>query len=236
MALNIAGFRSGQSPSLPVLGYILLGLYLSIFVEAAIFLRPFQVANEYSACQRITETGWCLLLGLVLIFRREVGGDIALFEIRILPFLSYVALLFAVVYVVVPTIAWTAAGRMNDADLAQSINVRTNAQHQTRAIDSRIASATSLAELNQTPGLMSLLPAGADRSDLAAVKKALTEGAAARDSQVINQNMAELKSRQFIRGTQTNRLIAQCALIFFGCLWIWWRTKSLKFDVDLELA
>jgi hypothetical protein len=234
MALNIAGFRSGQPPSFPTLGYILLGLYLTFFIEAAMFLRPFQVANEYSACQRITETGWCLLLGLVLIFRREVGGDISLFEIRILPFLSYLALLFAVVYVVVPTIAWTASGRINDADIAQSINVRENAQRQTRAIDSRIASATSLAELNQ--GLMSLLPAGTDRSDLAAVKKALTGVAAARESQVINQNAAELKSRQFIRVTQTNRLIVQCALILIGCLWIWWRTKSLKFDVDLELA
>ncbi|HEX4232368.1 MAG TPA: hypothetical protein VHZ07_27115 [Bryobacteraceae bacterium] len=236
MALNIAGFRSGQPPSLPVLGYILFGLYLAFFIEAAMFLRPFQVTNEYSACQRITETGWCLLLGLVLIFRREVGGDISLFEIRILPLLSNLALLFAVVYVVVPTIAWTAAGRINDADIAQSINARENAQRQTRAIDSRVASATGLGELNQTPGLMSLLPAGTNRNDLAAVKSALTAAASTRESQIVNQNLAELKSRQFIRTTQTNRLIAQCGLILIGCLWIWWRTKSLKFDVDLELA
>jgi hypothetical protein len=172
----------------------------------------------------------------VLIFRREVGGDISVFEIRILPFLSYLALLFAVVYVVVPTIAWTAAGRINEADLAQSINARDNAQRQARAIDSRIALATSVAQLSQVPGLLSLLPAGTDRNDLAAVKKALTGAAGVRESQVINQNLAELKSRQFIRATQTERLIAQCVLIFFGCLWIWWRTKSLKFDVDLELA
>jgi hypothetical protein len=236
MALNIAGFRGGQPPSLPVLGYIFLGLYLAFFAEAALFLRPFQVSNEYSACQRITETGWFLLLALVLIFRREVSGDIALFEIRILPFLSYLALLFAVVYVIIPAIAWSAAGRINESDLAQSINVRDNAQRQTRAIAARVASATSVAELSQVPGLMSLLPAGVDRNDLTAVKKALTTAAATRESQVINQNQAELKSRQFIRTTQTDRLIVQCVLVFFGCLWIWWTTKSLKFDVDLELA
>lgn len=236
MALNIAGFRGGHPPSFSVLGYILLGLYLALFIEAALFLRPFQVSNEYSACQRITEIGWCLLLGIVLIFQRQVGDDITLFEIRILPFLSYLALVFAIVYVVIPIIAWSSANRLNEADLTQSINVRETAQRQTRGVDARISSASSLADLNQVPGLLSVLPPTVNHNDLQAVKKALMSATAARESQVINQNLAELKGRQFIRATQTDRLIAQCILIFIGCLWIWGTTKSLRFDVDLALA
>ena len=236
MALNIAGFRGGQPPSFPALGYILLGLYLALFFEAALFLRPFQIANEYSACQRITEIGWCFLVAMVFIFRREVGGDITIFEIRILPFLSYLALVFAIVYVVIPIIAWSSAGRLNEADLAQSINTRESAQRQTRAVDARIEAATSMTDLAQVPGLLSVLPAGVNRNDLQAVKKALIGATANRESQVINQNLAELKGRQFIRSTQTDRLIAQCVLIFIGCLWIWGATKSLRFDVDLALA
>lgn len=236
MALNIAGFRGGHPPSFPVLGYLLLGIYLAFFIEATLFLKPGQVTNEYSACQRITETGWCLLVALVLIFRREVGGDISLFEMRILPLFSYVALLFSIVYIGIPIIGWNAAGRINDADVSQSIGARDNAQRQSQAVTSRIASATSLAELSQIPGLLSLLPQGIDRSDLPKVKQALAAVTTKRESQVIDQSMAELKGRQFIRTIQTDRLIAQCAFIVFGCLWIWGKTKSLKFDVDLELA
>jgi hypothetical protein len=236
MALNIAGFRGGRPPSFPVLGYFLLGIYLAFFVEASLFLKPGQVANEYSACQRITETGWCLLVALVLIFRREVGEDISLLEIRILPLFSYVALLFSIVYIVIPVIGWNAAARINDTDVFQSIGTRDNAQRQSQAVTSRIASATRMADLSQIPGLLSLLPPGVDRTDLTAVKQALATATAKRESQVIDQNMAELKGRQIIRTTQTNRLIAQCAFIVLGCLWVWVKTKSLKFDVDLALA
>jgi hypothetical protein len=236
MAFIIAGLRGGRAPSLPVLGYILLCLYLAFFIEAALFLKPFQLANEYSACQRITETGWILLVALVFIFHREEREDISMFEIRILPFLSYLGLLFAMIYVIIPIIAYTTSSRMSEADFTQGIGTRENAERQSRAITSRIASAASLADLNQVPGLVAAIPAGVDRSDLAAVKKALTAVTARRTSDVINQNLGEIKGRQFIRNTQTNRLIAQCVFVVIGCLWVWMRTKSLKIDVDLELA
>ena len=205
-------------------------------------LRPrsssgrFRLSNEYSACQRIAETGWCLLLGFVLIFRREPGQDINSFEIRMMPFFSYFALAFAVVYLIIPIIAYSAAGRMNDTGTRPEYKRAGERPAPNNGCEFPHCVGNKSGGVESDPGLLAALPSGVDRNNLAAVKQALKSVTAARESQVINQSVTEMKGRQFIRTTQTDRLIFQCVLIFLGCVWIWSRTKSLKIDVDLQLA
>ena len=219
-------------PLLANLGYFLAFYYLAFFLEAVFFLTPGQIANEYSACQRLAEAGWLLLLSLVLIFQRQPGDLLSRAALRSLPLVAYSGLFFCFIYLFIPVIGWNAANRMAGSDLQQSISTRQNAERELQAAAARIASAGSIAELNATPNLMKLVPDSVDRSDLAQIKQALNSRLSERHSSIERQSQAELNGRRSVRHVQTLRLAAQCFVVALGCFWIWMNTRKIRIDVE----
>jgi cell division protein FtsL len=232
MEISITSLRGGSIPPLASLGYLLVAYYLAFFLESLFFLTPGQIANEYSACQRLAEAGWLLVLSLVLIFQRQLGDVISSVSLKLIPFFGYLGLFFCFIYLFVPVVAWNATNRMAFADLQQSIAARQNSERELQAIGARVSAAGTVAELNAIPNLMKLVPDSVDHSDLAKVRQALNARLSDRLATLAKQSQQDLNSRQMVRQVQTFRLTGQCVLVAFGCVWIWMKTRKLNFDVD----
>ena len=233
MELTITALRGGRIPPLATLGYLLAAYYLAFFLESAFFLAPGQIANEYSACQRLAEAGWLLLLALVFLFQRQPGDELSRTSLRLLPVFGYLGLFFCFIYLFIPVIAWNATNRMASTDLQQSIASRQNSERELQAIAARLSAASTITDLNAIPNLMKLVPDSVERSDFSKVRQVLSARLADRSASLARQSQQELNSRQNVRQVQTLRLTAQCVLIALGCFWIWLKTRKLTFDVEI---
>ncbi|HEX4232370.1 MAG TPA: hypothetical protein VHZ07_27125 [Bryobacteraceae bacterium] len=225
--------RYGKPLTLVHLGYFFLAIYFTFFAETVALLRPGQLADEYAGCQRLTEASWVLVAAIVLICNRNSGSAATRFELSLIPLFSYMALFFAFVYIAVPFIAWNAATRLNTAELQQSLSVREGSQRQLRQLKARIDEAKSIAELGAIPGLLQIVPPD-ERTNLAVAKQAAERVLNQRAANLDQQNMGEAAARAGFRRIQVARLIAHCAITVFFCIWIWGRTRSVRYDFEIE--
>jgi hypothetical protein len=223
--------RQGRPLTLVQLGYFFLAIFFTFFVETIFFLRPGQLASEYTGSQRLAEASWTLVAGLIMICSRSPNASANRFELRTVPLFSYLALLFVLVYVAVPFIAWNAATRMDSADLQQSLSVREGSARQLQNLQTRIERSNSLAELSSIPGLLQMLPADAV-TDLGTAKRTAEHILVQRQAALDQQSTTEFIARSGARRIEVARLIAHCAITVFFCVWIWARTRTVRYDFE----
>jgi len=224
--------RHGRPISLSQLGYFFLAIYLAFVVETLFVLRPGQLTSEYMWCERFTEVGWVLVAGMILVCNRSTGSSAERFELSIIPLLSYIALFFALVYIAVPFIGWNAATRMNSLELQQTLSVREGSRRELDTLKARIAQTNSLAGLEAIPGVQPVLAANAI-TDLGTAKRTVervfTDRAAALDQQATGETAARARSRLITIG----RLVGQCAVTVLFCVWIWARSRAVRYDFEI---
>jgi hypothetical protein len=224
--------RHGRPLTLVQLGYFFLAIYFTFFAETIAFLRPGQVVNEYTGCQRLTEASWVLVAALILICNRSSGSSAERFELSLIPLFSYLAFFFALVYIAVPFITWNAVNRLNTGELQQSLSVREGSQRQLRELKARIDQSNSMPELEAIPGLRQILPQDA-LTNLAVAKQAAERVLNQRAENLDQQTMGETTARAAFRRTQLARLVAHCAITVLFCIWIWARTRTVRYDFEI---
>jgi hypothetical protein len=225
--------RHGRPLTLVQLGYFFLAIYFTFFAETIAFLRPGQLTDEYTGCQRLTEASWVLVAAIVLICNRSPGSPAERFELSFIPLFSYLALFFSLVYIAVPFIAWNAATRLNSAELQQSLSVREGSQRQLQGLKNRIEQSNSMADLAAIPGLIQALPADA-RTNLSVARQAAERVLNQRAANLDQQTMGEAAARAGFRRIQMTRLAAHCAITVLFCIRIWARTRSVRYDFEIE--
>lgn len=224
--------RHGRPLTLAQLGYFFLAIYLTFVGETLVFLRPGQLANEYTWCERFTEVSWVLIAGIILICNRSTGSSAERFDLNLIPLFSYVALFFALVYIAVPFIGWNATNRLNSAELQQTLAVREGSRRELENLKVRIDQSNSIAALETIPGAHQVLAANGV-TDLSAAKKIIErvfgDRAAALDGQATGENAARARARR----VTMERVIAQCVITVLFCFWIWGRTRAVRYDFEI---
>lgn len=223
--------RQGRPLTLVQLGYFFLAIFFTFVAETILFLRPGQLTSEYTGCQRLTEVSWTLIAGIILITNRNTNAAAGRFELRMVPLFSYLALFFSLVYIAVPFIAWNAATRLDTIELQQNLAVREGSARQLHDLEARIEQSSSLAELSSIPGLQRIVPAGAE-TDLATAKRTAERVLNERRATVEQQSTNEFIVRSAARRIEIDRLIAHCAITVLFCVWIWARTRTVRYDFE----
>ena len=223
--------RGGRPLMIAYLGYFFLFFYIVILAEALFFARPGQPQDEYSACQRIADSSWMAVLGLVLLFQRDTGHRIYSQELPVLRIISHGTLLFLALYLLVPFIGWNATNRLNDFDIQAGASFRQNSETALRDIQAKVLAATSIADLQQIPSVAGVL-GQAQNQDVPKIKRRLIKALSDRQAAVVKSNRDEQSNRQSIRNLQSIRLTIQSFLAFVACLWVWLRTRKLEFEIS----
>ena len=221
--------RGGRPLTIAYVGYFFFFFYLAILAEALFFARPGQPQDEYSACQRIADSSWMIVLGLVLLFQRDTGQRIFSQELPILRILSRGTLLFIALYLLIPFIGWNATNRLNDADIQAGASFgRTPPRNE--GYSGKGLAATSIPISTDPYGGRSL--GQATNADVPKIKQRLLKALADRQATLVRSNRDDEQNRQSIRNVQSIRLTAQSTFAFLACVWVWLRTRKLEFEIS----
>ncbi|HWF48726.1 MAG TPA: hypothetical protein VG168_17090, partial [Bryobacteraceae bacterium] len=87
-------------------------------------------------------------------------------------------------------------------------------------------------ELEAIPGLFQILPQDV-RTNLGLAKQAAERVLSERAANLDQQTMGEAAARAGFRRIQVARLIAHCVITVFFCIWIWARTRSVRYDFEI---
>ena len=223
--------RGGRPLTIAYVGYFFFFFYLAILAEALFFARPGQPQDEYSACQRIADSSWMIVLGLVLLFQRDTGQRIFSQELPILRILSRGTLLFIALYLLIPFIGWNATNRLNDADIQAGASFRQNSALAMKDIQGKVLAATSISDLQRIPTVAGVL-GQATNADVPKIKQRLLKALTDRQAALVRSNRDDEQNRQSIRNVQSIRLTAQSTFAFLACVWVWLRTRKLEFEIS----
>lgn len=223
--------RGGRPLMIAYLGYFFLFFYLVILAEALFFARPGQPQDEYSACQRMADSSWMIVVGLVLLFQRDTGHRIYSQELPLLRMISHATLLFIGLYLLIPFIGWNATNRLNDFDIQSGASFRQNSEIALRDIQGKVLAATSIADLQQIPSVAGVLGQATD-PEVPKIKRRLLKALSDRQAALIKSNQDDQSKRQSIRNVQSIRLTVQSFLAFVACVWVWLKTRKLEFEIS----
>jgi hypothetical protein len=145
-------------------GYGLLGLALLDFFFTLVPPRLFNPAWQLDAVTQLVGKVWAPLLGLMLIFFRG-RSQIGELEVKILGWVSWLPMLFAIVYFLLIPATITNSMRLDQINRNESNNQMVQQTQQLSQLQERVAQASTpqefgavIAQLNRLPGIPRIDP------------------------------------------------------------------------------